>query len=142
MNNTDMYCTYSDGNFPYFFPISFNKRNKDYLELNSTPNIQWNEGDTISIIFKITDHDTSDIELKGSRFIVSFYNFRGEKICCRSFDYDSIDPFESYLILWVDKEMTQLFPPGVYNVDIVMTNEENDSILTLMTKDEFLIRVN
>ena len=38
--------------------------------------------------------------------------------------------------------MTQLFAPGVYNVDIVMTNEENDSILTLMTRDEFLIRVN
>ena len=142
MNTTDMYNTYSDVCFNYYFPISFNNRNREYIQMNEIPDVQWNCGDTITILFDIKDHNPNDYELVGSQFVVNFYNYRGEIIYSQCYDYGSYDPLQMWLVVWIDRETSELFAPGLYRCDIKMTNEESQTTLTLMTKDEFLIRVN
>lgn len=76
---TDMYNTFDTTCLCYNYPISFEKRNRDYLSYTKDFKGSWNYGDNIELSFNLEefDYDEEDYFLDKKLKII-FFNFRME----------------------------------------------------------------
>ena len=56
--NSDMYDTYSDVDFQYYYPFSFKRQNKDYIENHNKAKFRWSYSDTPYLVFGIQGLET------------------------------------------------------------------------------------
>ena len=132
-NPDPIYTDYSDQDFDYFYPISFDKRNKVYLQLNQTPAGSWNYGDTVEIVFTI---EVIEGALEGKMLEVTFYNFRYEEV------ETAVEPAGDLVIITIDEETSkQSFKRGNYYCGVKLKDEEQQTSLTILDPQSCLLYV-
>lgn len=123
MNRNDMYNTYSNEKFCYFYPISFSNQNREYLLSKCPIAASWFFGDTPFLAFMLVDEEIDF--LKNSNIKISFFNFRGEEVYQKNFTYDDIDKDTKCIYLEIDEETsTSIFIRGIYKCSITMEKDE------------------
>lgn len=131
----NIYTDYSDKHFEYSYPISFDLRNKDYLQTKSNLYGQWAEGDTVEIFFRLTDADSNSEWYKDKKVQVTINDFRYEEIYTVTFDA------APKIILSIDAETSKLFSPGVYYCEVKLIDSITKDITTLLDEEECCLYV-
>lgn len=140
MNRNDMYNTFQNEEFEYDYPISFELRNKDYLEMNNVNNIEWNYGDTASIIFHVIDND-EDIDLSNSEIKVQFKNFRYEVVYEEVFHENDINQEETTITVNINEETSKnIFLRGNYTCSMILTDQSGD-VTTILQPENCIIYI-
>lgn len=102
----DMYNTYSNTDFEYYYKYSFKERNQSYLEMQTSAIYTWEYDEPISLCLDIQSELTT-----GNPFL-TIYNFRYEKIMsdivCEIINNQAI----------VNIVDTSLLMPGIYYYSI------------------------
>lgn len=102
----------------------------------------WCYGDTVNIKFRITDRDCDEVSnFEDCTIIVSFYNFRSDKIFEKVFTQNDIDAESLTVTVTIDKETSsKLFKKGNYTCDVVI-EESEDTTTTVLSTDKCSIYV-
>jgi hypothetical protein len=130
----NIYTDYSDKQFEYSYPISFDIRNKDYLQTKSNLYGQWAEGDTVEIFFKLTEEDNSEwYENKTVKVTIS--DFRYEEV------YTATFKASPKIVLSIDSKTSQLFTPGVYYCEVKLLDDITNDVTTLLDEEECCLYV-
>ena len=167
----DMYKDYSDisiwagGNtegetlyitedmFPYDYPFSFKKANKQYLKPYPPVRAWWYYGETLDLTLSLTDEnyiDSTEIPdvLDGFTFVVNFYNFRKELVFSKTFVPNELINNESELSISfnIDYDTSIYdFTRGIYFCGIEMQKLDEDGNIIdstiLLNRDDYMIRV-
>ena len=145
----DMYKDYSCETFHYHYPISFECRNRDYLQLVNPIKVCWVYGDTIPLKFNLLDRYPDDEEdipeyFENKTGKVTFYNFRLEEIYSWEFDSSAIqfDDKNYYVQLDIDSQTSlEIFRRGIYYCGMVLTDTETGDVETLLYYDKCSIMV-
>lgn len=128
-----LYTDYSDQDIEYSYPISFEKRNRVYLQLNQTPAGSWNYGDTVEIIFTI---EVIEGELDGKTLEVNFYNFRYEVV------ETATEEAGNTVSITIDEETSkESFKKGNYYCGVRLIDTENQTVLTILDPQSCLLYV-
>lgn len=133
-NKNDMYTEYSNDNFDYYYPTSFDNRNKCYLLSRYTPTAMWDYGDTVTITFNIHElglDDSVSMNAEGENILITFYNERCEKL---DFQYEVA--FAEQLTVGIDYDVSiKQFKRGVYScqVQLVSYDEDGTTIGSMQT---------
>ena len=129
----DLYTDYSDQDIEYSYPISFEKRNRVYLQLNQTPAGSWLYGDTVEIIFTI---EVLEGELDGKTIEVNFYNFRHEVI-----ETATEEAGDTVSIIIDEETSKESFKKGNYYCGVRLIDTENQTVLTILDPQSCLLYV-
>lgn len=141
---TDMYCTFDNDVPKYHYPYSFYLHNKPYLNMVQTASIKWNAGDTPKITFHVGQEDIGEnININNCSFTINFYNFRKESIDLK-FVYgpSNEDAQERCLIVSLDEKTSKkYFPQGIYYIDIILIDDLENVVYTVVPKDKCMVYV-
>lgn len=125
-NKNDIYTEYSNDDFDYYYPTSFDNRNKCYLISRYTPKAMWDYGDTVTIIFNIHETNLTVEEIAnidGKKLLITFYNERYEKL---DFQYENDAQIQTSVFIDYETSMKQ-FKRGVYHCMVqLITYEDNE----------------
>ena len=140
-----------DGGFPYNYPFSFNRANKDYLKPYPPVRDWWYYGENKDVILK--RHIRNPEVLQDKYINVTFYNFRKEPIHNVRFEPNTIQlDGDSNLELHceIDYNTSNLyFTRGIYFCGITLDdivideygNEEITASDVILNRDNYIIRV-
>lgn len=139
---TDMYNTFDTVCLCYNYPISFEKRNRDYLRYNKNFKGFWNYGDTIELSFNLkkVDCDEEDYFLD-KKLKITFFNFRMEQVYELIPDqFDVVEDDYRKLIINLNSEISKtIFKRGTYFFSVQVVS--NDYVYTISPATDNIIDV-
>lgn len=143
-----MYETFDHIDLKYSFPISFKKRNKLYLRPRHPVAFSWNYGDTIDLVFVLSEKDAELDEnfLIGKQVVIGFYNFRRELIYERTFveNAPEINLGEETFTVSLSADVSKsIFKKGSYFCKVTLEDieEENRKIQTILPEGIYIFYV-
>lgn len=131
----DMYRDFSDQSFEYNYPITFEKRNKEYLQPQYTPFKEWCYGDDVTLTFTLKTGEVPE----GARVLITFFNFRYEIVKA----LDLIDWAQTITVNIDSKTSKEVFKRGNYYcmLQIISGTEENPVVKTAIAMNDCLLYV-
>lgn len=147
IDHNDLYNVFDSEQFDYYYPITWEKRNKEYLEMSEKSSATWNYQDTVRFSINLRECNEDIVNndfLDNSDIVVTFYNFRYESIYSQTYSTNDLDSEEYTIILDIDRETSSnIFTKGIYRMGIIVkSQEENGDFTTVLSSEDFLIYVN
>ena len=141
IDHSDLYNVFDTEQFDYYYPITWEGRDKEYLKMKETPTITWDYRSTVSFPIDLTDY----LEIVGeNNIVVRFYNFRYEEMYSQTFSAADIDPEDNSVRCNIDKQTSSsIFEKGIYKMGITIENDDEDGeVIVVLSPDDYLIYVN